>query len=834
MFKSLKKLKKLFTLGIALALLHFWLISAWTVVVNASETINQPQENLDLSLKQVKALSAQGNFLSAISLLETLAHSTQEKSQLAYIYYYLGKLYRQIGSLRESIFSWEQAIEIYEQIKEQGAQLHLSKVRIELAQVYNILGQYEKAISLLEEAQNQIGCEEILNCSEVELNIVIFGVMGSSYLLKGDFDKAIELYGHSLELAKTSQNSTYEVTALNNLTNAFWRKYLSIKLEAKTMSSNGQDSEIDLNALDSLLKSAYPIGQQAINKSAQKGGLPQVVALINMITLLLESNSYQPNKSTLGDMSSTAYIDTARNILDKLPDTIDKAIQLIALASKVEQFTAKIDLLSKAAAIALKLGASRYQSLAMGELGKVYLKFNQFDKALQYTEQSVLISQSINAFDLLYKWLWQLGQIYKARGLFLEALTAYRQSLTTIASIRGDIAKAYKNYQLDYEVDIEPIYREFLEILLKVPHDEQLKEAIDVINSLSISELQSFFGDECIQLNSTFTSIDLAQEAIAIIYSVILEQKAYLILRLPDGVLYSYPIEEDVKKLLLAVKNWRRDLENPSTNRYKTGSLELYNLLIKPMEAVLKTTPIKSIIFVNDSILRNVPMSALFDGEQFLIEKYPIGVTLNLNFLKKPAESMDFSNSLIFGLSQQKPPFDSLPFVEQETSDIQKILQGNRFINLDFTKKIFRRQVEEEVSSIIHLATHASFGSTVESAFLQAFDGKISLTELEEIFSSTSSPVELVTLSACETAAGNSRSILGLAGVAIRSGVKSTLGSLWVVNDATTAELITDFYKNLTKPGVNKTEALRLAQLTQIATKSSHPSSWASFVLIGY
>ncbi|MGH2415826.1 MAG: CHAT domain-containing protein, partial [Microcystaceae cyanobacterium] len=132
--------------------------------------------------------------------------------------------------------------------------------------------------------------------------------------------------------------------------------------------------------------------------------------------------------------------------------------------------------------------------------------------------------------------------------------------------------------------------------------------------------------------------------------------------------------------------------------------------------------------------------------------------------------------------------------------------------------------------SIVHLATHGKFRGMPENSFIQAFDQPIYLKDLEAILSQSKAPIELLTLSACQTAAGNERSFLGLAGLAIRSGVKSTLGSLWSINDEATVALMSDFYQNF-KQGMTQVEALQKAQLKQIANPESHPTNWSNFVL---
>jgi CHAT domain-containing protein len=166
-------------------------------------------------------------------------------------------------------------------------------------------------------------------------------------------------------------------------------------------------------------------------------------------------------------------------------------------------------------------------------------------------------------------------------------------------------------------------------------------------------------------------------------------------------------------------------------------------------------------------------------------------------------------------------------FVADETVNVEKILGGERFLDGEFTASNLVAQVKKNYP-VLHLATHATFGGTLENTFLLAYDRAISLTQLEEILGNRTQPIELLVLSACDTAAGNSRAVLGLAGVALRAGVRSVLASLWATQDETTAQVITDFYQNL-KAGISQAQALQKAQLNQIA-RGTHPLFWSPFV----
>jgi CHAT domain-containing protein len=139
---------------------------------------------------------------------------------------------------------------------------------------------------------------------------------------------------------------------------------------------------------------------------------------------------------------------------------------------------------------------------------------------------------------------------------------------------------------------------------------------------------------------------------------------------------------------------------------------------------------------------------------------------------------------------------------------------------------------------VIHLATHGQFSSKAEETFLLTWDGRIKVKDLDRLVRSrereNTNPIELLVLSACQTAAGDNRAALGLAGLAVRSGARSTLATLWSVRDQSTAEFMAEFYRELTQTDVSKAEALRQAQLALLKKpKYEHPFYWAPFVLVG-
>ena len=141
--------------------------------------------------------------------------------------------------------------------------------------------------------------------------------------------------------------------------------------------------------------------------------------------------------------------------------------------------------------------------------------------------------------------------------------------------------------------------------------------------------------------------------------------------------------------------------------------------------------------------------------------------------------------------------------------------------------------------NVIHLATHGQFSSQIDKTFLLAHDNELKLVELDRLLRDRDrvqkNSLDLLVMSACETAVGDNRATLGLAGVAVKAGAQSTLASLWKVKDTSTAVLMGEFYRELKTGNISKAEALRRAQLKVMKEYSnfSAPLYWAPFILVG-
>ncbi len=267
---------------------------------------------------------------------------------------------------------------------------------------------------------------------------------------------------------------------------------------------------------------------------------------------------------------------------------------------------------------------------------------------------------------------------------------------------------------------------------------------------------------------------------------------------------------------------------------YLAEAQRFYHLIISPLELELNVNAINTVIFIPDGALRTVPFAALHDGSRFLIEKYAVAVTPSLNLTDPRSIRRKDTQVLLAGLTESVQGFAPLSNVGGELDGIQGLYRADRLENSTFIEGKVRENLKDNTCSIVHMATHGNFAPTASNTFLLAWDGKIDMNQLDSLMKQSKKPVELLCLSACETAAGDDRAALGLAGVAVKAGARSALATLWSVNDQASSELVLEFYKQLKNPGVTKVQALQAAQLMLLDDpRYRHPYYWSPFLLIG-
>jgi CHAT domain-containing protein len=409
-----------------------------------------------------------------------------------------------------------------------------------------------------------------------------------------------------------------------------------------------------------------------------------------------------------------------------------------------------------------------------------------------------------------------------------------------LQSLRSDLAAVNQDVQFSFRESVEPVYRQFVELLLQsqdnAPSQENLKQAREVIEALQLAELDNFFREACV--NARPVEIDQIDPQAAVIYPIILPNQFAVILSLPNQPLRYHKTllpQAEVERILSQMRQALRP--TAFVEDWLPITQKVYDLLLRPEEAELAASGIKTLVFVPDGLLRSIPMAALHDGQQYLIEKYSVVLTPGLQLLQPQSLEDQQLQGLLAGLTQARENFSALPNVAVEINQIEAEIPSQVLLDQSFTNQSFQTQVDSTPSPIVHLATHGQFSSNADNTFILTWDGRLNVKQLDQLLRSREgklSPIELLVLSACQTATGDKRAALGMAGVAVRSGARSTLASLWSVSDRSTAFLMIEFYRELGKPEITKAEALRRAQVALLHQDDyTSPYYWAPFVLLG-
>jgi CHAT domain-containing protein len=368
--------------------------------------------------------------------------------------------------------------------------------------------------------------------------------------------------------------------------------------------------------------------------------------------------------------------------------------------------------------------------------------------------------------------------------------------------------------------------------------EKMLLEARDSTELLKSAELEDYFQDQCVNLlKSKITKVETVSETAAIVYIIPLPDRTELLVSLASGL---HRVKSPATDVMLndVAHRFRVNLEKRTTYEYLDQAKQLYDWLIKPLEPLLANTKIDTLVFIPDGALRNIPMAALNDGQKYLIEKYAVAVTPGLTLMEPTPFQKEKIEVVVDGLSDGVQGFAPLQYVPGEMSTLKKLFGGAELMNKQFIKANVDKEFAQEHYSIVHIASHGHFDSDARKTFVLTFDSKLTLDDLEQLLRPSQlrdKPVELLTLSACQTAAGDDRAALGLAGVAIKAGARCAFATLWFVNDQSSASLVSDFYTQLRDhPERSKAKALQTAQIKLLADpRYAHPCYWAPYLIIG-
>ncbi|MDX2243529.1 MAG: CHAT domain-containing protein [Leptolyngbyaceae cyanobacterium bins.302] len=825
-------------------------------------------------------LYQQGDYKGAIALWQTALQSNQKlpnASSEAIVRENLARAYQQIGQSEQAITQWDRVAQLYRQLNDQA---QLGRALTEQAQTYSLIGQHRKAIAILCNANTEGQCsansalQRVLNARDASTQVAALGSLGNAYRSIGEYAAAQKNLETSWQIASRLNQPMHKISALTSLGVLY--NTLAQESDRKAESA-AQSGELDDATRYRQIARQYdqkairPLLESLALAQSQNHGMQQLRIVRSLIPAYYRSGQLA--------QASEAW-QQGIQLLQALPDSRDRVFAAIDLAHLLQsdqavsrlqcltgdRLTQAEALLQQAVAIAQRIQDARAASFALGELGHGFECRQDWNRALDLTQQARLAAeQTLEAKDSLYLWEWQTGRILKRLNQDLKAISAYERAIATLESIRGDILTATRDIQFDFRDTIEPIYRELVELKLRqetpiqvgtkslnqTNQSNNFRSILRNIDSLKLAELQNYFGSECVIATVNQESIDLgAKTAAAVFNTIILNHQTAVIASLPNGQQFFTWLDIPEQQIINQINTYRIGLEEARFDYNSQPAQQLYDWLVRPFETALQQAKVNTLVFVQDGIFRTVPMTALHDGNQFLIQKYAIATTPSLTLTDPKSLQRNNLRVLALGLTQAATvgefSFRPLPNVANELSGIQELIPGSKqLLDGEFTRDRLKQELSETVYPVLHVATHGKFATDPQDTFIVTGDAqKLTFNELDRLIRSVSrntEPLELLSLTACETAVGNDRSALGLAGVAVQAGARSAIASLWSVNDAATAKLSTEFYAQLRNPQVSKAKALQTAQKAFIEGKATvdgiadptHPAYWSSFVLIG-
>ncbi|WP_228013471.1 CHAT domain-containing protein [Nostoc edaphicum] len=794
--------------------------------------------NLSLAYQQLGQWQQANEVISqTIKLLQSLkdSDSSQEQSQVfAQALDVRGGLELAQGQTEVALNTWQSAAKIYQQLDDISA---LIRNRINQAQAMQALGNYLQAdhtlTSLRENLQKQadsaVKARGLYSLGNVLRSL---GYLSDSHKILEESYSVAEKVGSAMPTA-----GGYAIAQSNAL--------LSLGNTARAQ-IYAQLSLGNSSSAKDYAQTAIQYYQQAVKIGAT---IPTVrlQAQLNLLRLLVEQEEVSTAKALLAQIQSQ---------IDNLPPSrtaVNYRINFAQSLSKMKQNSVEpkdvAKMLAQAVQVAKSLKDQRSESYALGILGELYEQTGQLSDAKGLTQQALVEAESIDAQDIAYQWHWQMGRILQKQSNIPAATDAYSRAYNALKSLRNDLVAINPDVQFSFRESIEPVYRQYVDLLLQLQENtiqkpDNLIQARQVIESLQLAELDNFFRSPCLIPRVDLDKLVEKEKSTTVIYPIILDNRLEIITRLPgQDTIYRKTAKIPKNILEKTVEQLQKDLPVASREPdVKQRSQQLYDWLIRPIEADLVSKGITSLIFVLDGSLRNIPMGILYDQQQqkYLIEKYAISLMPGLQLLPPKSLHNVPVNALVAGVDQKRliegKSFPELLNVTQELKQIQSSVKSSKqLLNQEFTKTNLQNQIQSTSFSIVHLATHGQFSSDIEQTYILTWDSLLKVRELDSLLrargESRPETIELLVLSACKTATGDKRAALGLAGVAVRAGARSTLATLWTIDDESTSEFMGELYRQL-DAGVTKAQALQRAQLAILA-KENRPYFWAPYVLLG-
>jgi CHAT domain-containing protein/Tfp pilus assembly protein PilF len=793
-----------------------------------------------------------------------------------------GEIYRYLGQYEEALEQFQQALVLYQQLEDD---LNIGNTLGNIGLAHYYLGRYSQALGFYQQA-----LEIARNLRNYAGEGLILNSIGKLHQQLGQPEQALAYYKEALEVAIAIGDRVGREVALSNIGQVF--------------SQNNKPDE------------ALQFYQQALKLArATHNPSGEGIALSNLGLLWASQGK---------DQRALALYEEALAIHQEIGDRASEGVTLSNMASvylQRERHTEALSLLQQALAIHLEVGDRTNERIALSKLGKLFERQGQPELAIVFYKQAVNVAETqrqglaeltveqqrsytqtvADTYRHLADLLLQQDRILEAQQVLdllkvqeledylgegqrtpqnnpsIELLSQEREVAEKLKEIRGReiaLGKELTALREQCRTECTPTQEQRIAELMEL---QQLlrREFNRFIESDTIKALVRKLNETAQEQNLRLSNLnDLRRELQpddVLLYPLILEDRLELVLISPDTPPVRRTVSVNREELNRAIVAFRRALQHRGSDA-KPPAQKLYQWLVQPLESDLVRAEAKTIIYAPDGQLRYIPLAALHDGNHWLVERFGVyNITAaSIDDLDDPRQTELRLLAGAFGVENMSVrvgsrefDFAGLPFAVKEVANLAETIPNTtQLLDRDFSPEATIPKMA--LHNVVHLATHATFvvGEPEESFILFGNGDGVSL---QAVKSWDLPDVEMVVLSACETAVGGEfgtgEEILGFGYLMQQAGAKSAVASLWTVSDGGTQALMNAFYIALQNENVTKAEALRRAQIALITedysvlgeergiievrqrvleglepvvrSRLEHPYYWAPFILIG-
>ncbi|MGB7416137.1 MAG: hypothetical protein WA902_18180, partial [Thermosynechococcaceae cyanobacterium] len=582
-----------------------WQTALKTITPSANPVLYALTLNhLSLAHQQLGQLQAANDTITqSLKLLQPLPPSAAHLEVLAKVHNTQGELLWSQGQTEAALKTWQVAAEQYRQAQDPTGQL---LAQLNQAKARQALGLQTQAVQQLQTLYQQL--QQPQNAALQATGLLY---LGDALLGVGQLETALNVLQQSRDIADQPSIKSAVILATGNVERALSERANSIGQNQKALAYATQAVQSYQQILEDTDLRPDQLNAQLnlLHLFPQMGRLSEAQALWPRIQAELET-------LPLSRVAIDARLNAVQGMIclyqtETLPDCGDRPSAIAGGPEGIAALAGLEPVLKIAIAQSQTLQDPIAKSYSSGLLGHLYELTGQTAKAQSLTQQALLQSEAAQAPEIAYRWHWQLGRLLMAQGQFKAAKRSYQAATEALETVRRDLLRTNPNTQLAFRDAVEPVYRQYVGLLLtsgpeNAPNPQDLKRAIQEIDALQLSELENFLGCDL----SAFAApgAETIEPSVAIVYPILLPDRVALIYNIPGQPLAYQETLIDQTQVESTVAQLRQALTRPSqTPEVLTAAQQLHQWLIAPLEAELKQSQIKTLVFAADGVLRNIP-----------------------------------------------------------------------------------------------------------------------------------------------------------------------------------------------------------------------------------